>query len=104
MSNRNAIRKYTIETLQYEPANPFAAIVHAQLQANATLRLDPVHNGCYASLHFLYHWYAAELILGFPVDGDGASAFSNGKLETAYLQALQDQLGAATSHQNVSIH
>ncbi len=103
-SNRNAIKNYTTYALQYEQPGPLAFIVHPQMQAKATLHLDPMGSSCHIAMHFLYSWYGAELVLGFPVDGDTASGYSNGKLETSYLHALQQHFVSNSSNKSVSLH
>lgn len=91
-SNRHVIEQNTTRTLKHEKSGPVQQIVHVNLRIDSQLQLLPVGNTCQASLHFRYSWYGAALILGIPVDGDPSSAPSNGKLETAYLNALQQQL------------
>jgi len=91
-SNRKVIEQNTTRNLKYETSGPVKQIVHVNLRTDSTLQLLPIGNTCQASLRFRYSWYGAELILGLPVDGDPSSAPSNGKLETAYLNALQQQL------------
>lgn len=91
-SNRKVIEQNTTKDLKYEKIGPVQQIVHWDLTTVSKLQFLPVGNTCQASLRFNYSWYSAALILGFPVDGDPFSAPSNGKLETAYLNALQQQL------------
>lgn len=66
-------------------------VVHWDMRTGAKLRFEPAGETCKASLLFSYSWYGAALVLGFPVDGDPSSAPSNGRLERAYLTALQQQ-------------
>lgn len=95
LSNRKVIGQYTTYTLEYEKIGPFSQIVHTNLRTDANLRLRPEGSGCRAALHLQYSWYGAELIFGFPVDGDGTGAYSNGNLEAAYLRTLQQQIDHA---------
>ena len=95
LSNRNVIGQFTTYHLNYERPGPLSQIVHTNLRTEAKLRLRPEGSGCRAALDFHFSWYGAQLVLGFPVDGDGAGAYSNGKLEAAYLAALQTQLDHA---------
>jgi hypothetical protein len=95
-SNRNIIERNTTNNLKYEKIGPLQQIVHWDLTTESQLQFFSVGNTCQASLRFSYSWYGAQLILGFPVDGDPSSAPSNGKLETAYLNALQQQLDHAS--------
>ncbi len=95
-SNRKVIEQSTTKDLQYEKVGPVQQIVHWDLRVGATLQLTAASQGCQASLRFQYSWYGAALILGFPVDGDPSSAPSNGRLEAAYLDALQQRLEHAS--------
>ena len=95
-SNRNVIQQNTTRDLKYETLGPIQQIVHVNLRTDSSLQLLPVGNTCQASLQFHYSWYGAALVLGVPLDGDPSSAPSNGKLETAYLNALQQQLDHAS--------
>ena len=95
-SNRKAIETYTNKDLRYEKSGPVRQMLHLNLEATGALRLLPSGSGsCQAELRFQYRWYGAELILGIPVDGDALSGQSNGKLEAAYLAALQTQIDRA---------
>lgn len=95
-SNRKVIEQNTTRDLKYEKIGPLQQIVHVDFRTDTQLQLLPVGNTCQASLRFNYSWYGAALVLGVPVDGDPSSAASNGKLETEYLNALQQQLDRAS--------
>ena len=94
-SNRNVISKYTTDNLKYQRPGPLAQIVHTNLSTSANLRFMPEGSSCRIAVHFLYTWYGTELVLGFPVDGDGGHSYSNGTLEASYLRALQQQVDYA---------
>ena len=91
-SNRKVIEENTTKDLRYERIGPVQQIVHWDMRTDATLKLEPAGETCKASLVFKYSWYGAALVLGFPVDGDPSSAPSNGRLERAYLAALEKQV------------
>ncbi len=104
LNNGKIIDTYTTYSRQYEKPSPVSWIAHTHLHTDAALSFMPEGSGCEMSLHFKFGWYGAELWLGIPIEGDYAGAYSNGKLEAAYLLTLQQQIKAREAPQSLSIH
>lgn len=91
LSRGGIVRSYTTRTTQPKPPGP-AWIVHSPIHVVAKLTLEPVSAACKTKLTFEYSWYGAELMLGFPIDGDPDRAPSNGRLESEYLERFTEEL------------
>lgn len=92
LNNVRIITEFTTKNLQQEKPSGPAWIVHTQMHASAKLRFTPESESCRVQLSFNFAWYAAELMIGFPVDGDPDSAAGNGRLENAYLQEIATRI------------
>lgn len=92
-----AIRRY-MDTSRDARDIPGSWYVHRGLTTRANLRLvpeppgSPVSPGCTAHLLFHYSWYATEILVILPVDGDPAARPSNLRLEHEYLDRIATNL------------
>ncbi len=88
---RTAIKRY-MDTSRDGRNIPGAWLVHRDLTTTANLRLEQTATACTGHLLFGYSWYATEILVILPVDGDPASRPSNLRLEHEYLDQITKEV------------